>query len=208
MGAVGGGARRVPRGENRLDRGAQLLVRIVRRRAGHDPRVRLGEAPPRVTGELCRTFCSQSAFDGIAETEIEQGVHHPRHRDRRAGAHADQQRTRPVSECPRGRGFQGTHSVAHVIPDRVDGGCGLGAITRAHLGGDAERRRHRQAVAAHHVDPVRLMAQNFGRSRGGAVQQNHRPCGHSNVQDRPRSRPNPKPVPRPRRRARWIQSSA
>src|ERR1700733_14827181 len=102
---------------------------------------------------------------------------------------------RPSSEGARGCGFQCAHPGQHIVPDRVDRRFRLGAVTRAHLGGDAECGRHGQAVAPHHVDAVSLMAQNVRWRRRVAIQQYHGSCGHPDVQARPRSKPNPASVP-------------
>src|SRR5271156_485491 len=98
---------------------------------------------------------------------------------------------RPSPECARGCGFQCAHPGQHVVPDRVDRRLWFGAVTRAYLGSDAERGRHGQAIAPHHVDAVSLMAQNIRRRRRVAIQQYHGSCGHPDIQARPRSKPKP-----------------
>src|SRR3984893_17062472 len=106
---------------------------------------------------------------------------------------------RPSSEGARGCGCQCAHSGQHVVPDRVDRRLRFGTVTHTYLGSDAERRRHGQAIAPHHVDAVSLVAQNIRRRRRVAIQLYHGSCGHPDVQARPRSKPNPKSVPNPRR---------
>src|ERR1700727_1276631 len=107
----------------------------------------------------------------------------------------------PLSEGARGWVFQCAHSGQHVVPDRVDRRLRFGTVTRAYLGCDAERRRHGQANAPHHVDAVSLVAQNIRRRRRVAIQQYHGSCGHPDVQARPRSKPNSKSVPQRRRQS-------
>lgn len=163
MGAVGAGARGVPRREHRLDAGAQLRVRVGRHRPldTHDAPVHLAEPPVGVAGERRAVLGGQRLLHGVVDAEVQQGVHHPGHRLGGPGAHADQQRVRAPPERARGLRLQPADPVQHVVPDGVHRRRGVGQIPQAHRGGEAERGRHRQVVAAHHLDAVALVAQQL-----------------------------------------------
>ncbi len=68
--------------------------------AEHDLAVHLDEAAIAVLGEARIAALARQALDGVVvEAEIEDRVHHARHRGARAGAHRDQQRIGRVAEA-------------------------------------------------------------------------------------------------------------
>ncbi len=86
----------------------------------------------------------------VVEPEVEDGVHHSRHRERRAGAHRDEQRVVRVAELLAHLGFE----LAHVLDDllgqagREAGWIGV-VILHARLTADREARRNRQPHVGH-----------------------------------------------------------
>ena len=68
--------------------------------AEHDVAVHLDEAAVAVIGEARVAGWPRQPLDrAVVEAEIEDGVHHARHRDARARAHRDQQRLLRVAEA-------------------------------------------------------------------------------------------------------------
>ncbi len=118
--------------------------------AEHDVGIHLDKPAIGVVGEARIVRELRKALRrGRVEAEIENGVHHARHRHARARAHRDEQRTRRVAERAVGglangsqRRFDGRLQVGGI-------GLAVGVIVGADLRRDRQARRHRQAETAH-----------------------------------------------------------
>ena len=92
----------------------------------------------------------------VGEAQVEDRVHHPGHRDRRAGPDADEQRIGAIAEAPADAPAEALHVLAEL---RVEPSRPLPVeIGAARLGRDGEPRRHRQPELARHHDQVRALA--------------------------------------------------
>jgi hypothetical protein len=68
--------------------------------AHHDIAEHVDQTPVRVVGEPAVARLLGEALDGlVVETQVQDGVHHARHRDRRARADGDQERVFLVAEA-------------------------------------------------------------------------------------------------------------
>ncbi len=125
--------------------------------AEHDPAVHRDEPAVRVVGEALVTGRRGEALHAlVVEPEVEDGVHHPGHRELGAGAHADEQRVGGIAEV-----------AAHLLLQLGDLGGDLpvellrpaaGQVGAAGVGGDREPARHRQAQHAGHLGEVGTLA--------------------------------------------------
>jgi hypothetical protein len=111
----------------------------------------------------------QCLRNGVVDAEVEHGVEHARHRLRRPGPHAEQQRPRASAEGARGLVLQPPESVEYVGPHPIQGALVTGQQRRTHVGGEAESRRDGQSEGAHLVDAKPLVAERFTRQEGIAV---------------------------------------
>ena len=119
--------------------------------ADDDVAVHLDEAAVAVPGEAGVAGGLLERDDGlVVEAEVENGVHHARHRVAGAGAHGDEER----------RAVGGAELRAHDLLHVGDAGLHLGleflrvgflvgVVVRADLGGDGEAGGHGQADAGH-----------------------------------------------------------
>ncbi len=108
------GAVAVPGREHGLDRAAQLEPRVVRDSVDADDRAIARVEPlAAVPGELGVTRgAREPGRRRIGESEVEDRVHHPGHRDGRAGPDADEERIRGIAEAAPDDGFDRRHPVA------------------------------------------------------------------------------------------------
>jgi len=97
----------------------------------------------------------------VVETEVEDRVHHPRHRGAGPGTHRDQQRVGAVAELL-------AHELFNPGQVLVDLGLETGRVVAvvlvefgADFGGDGEPGRHRQADAGHLRQVGSLAAQQI-----------------------------------------------
>ena len=129
--------------------------------AQHDIAIHLDEAAVAVPGEarIARSV-GEALHRLVIETEVEDSVHHPGHRDRCARAHRDQQRIGGIAEV-----------LAHGLLDMVQRRRDIAAqllrevrptreIFKAFLGRDGETRGNRQADARHFGEVRPLAAGN------------------------------------------------
>ena len=140
-----------------VDRELALLEQVVQRLfeeiAGNvedDLAEHLHEAAVRVVREALVAGLAREAADRlVVEAEVEDGVHHPRHRERCTGAHRHEQRVDGVAE-----------PLAHLLLELRERGVDLVEQTLgervvelhvrvARLGRDREPGRHRQAEDRH-----------------------------------------------------------
>ena len=139
----------------------QIVQRVLEHVAGHvehDLAEHLHEAPVGVVREaLVAGLLREAAHGVVVEAEVEDGVHHPGHRERRARTHRHEQRI----GC-------GAELFAHLRLERVTGGRDLvhqpgrervapGHVRVAGLGGDGEAGRNGQAEVGH-LGEVRALA--------------------------------------------------
>ena len=94
--------------------------------------------------------CDERENGGIVETEIQNRIHHARHRIARTGAYGDEQRHRRLVAELRAYDF---FDVRDAVPDacfeRLRIGLFIFVVISADFGGDGQPRRYRQADARH-----------------------------------------------------------
>ncbi len=137
----------------RVDHDFEGIVFFLRRgfEAHDDVAVHLDEAAVRVPGEaLVAGLARQAEHRFVVEAEVEDRVHHARHRGARARAHRDQQRILGVAEAFAHLALDRRDAVLHFVADqRQHGIAAVTAVDRAGLGADREAGRHRNAEPAH-----------------------------------------------------------
>ncbi len=119
----------------------------------HDLAERLDEAPVGIPSEAFIIRAPGETTDcGVVQAEVQDGVHHPRHGDRRAAPYRYQQGIFGVSEPP-ARGVLQTRQVLfHLVHQALWHLPGL-YVMDAGLCCDDEALRHREAEAAHPHEP-------------------------------------------------------
>ena len=145
-------------------RGAGLLLGGLERvleegavDAEHDAPVHRDEAAVRVVREALVAGDRGEALHAlVVEAEVEDRVHHARHRELGARAHRHQQRVVRVAELATHRLLE----LEHVVGDLVVETCRPAAVhvRTAGVGRDRETRRHRQAEHRGHLGEVRTLA--------------------------------------------------
>ncbi len=117
--------------------------------AQHDVRIHLDEAAIAVIGEAVAGPFAQPLRGLLVEAEIEDGIHHPRHRGAGAGADRDEQRIGRVAEALAGNRLDLFEGGVDIGFEPV--GIGAAEIVEcgADIGGDGEAGRHRQAEFGH-----------------------------------------------------------
>ena len=139
--------------------------------AEHDVGVHLDEAAVAVVGEaLVARFGGQALHRLVVEAEVEDGVHHAGHGGARARAHRDEQRGGNVAEGGADRLADLGQRRFDLLFQAIGQLAAVGVVGGAHLGGDGEARRHRQA-------------------RGSPSPRGWRPCRPAAPSCRPRRRP-------------------
>ena len=127
---------------------------------------------------------------GVGQPEVEDRVHHPRHRLARARAHGDQQRVLRVAEPLAGALLQHAQRVGELLgePVRLDP---VGAhVGHARLRRDGEAGRHAvRAEHARHLRDVRALAAEELAHVAAALLERHDPVRHGTSIARPRTRP-------------------
>ena len=156
--AVGASTIAVPGPEHGLHGAAELGPRVL----GHI--IDTDDSPVDLAEPVVAVACEgrvpgrrgQARFRGVVEAEVEDRVHHPRHRAGGAGTHAHEERIHGVPETPP---HQALHP-RHVLPD-----LGIQAVRPtarevlvAGTGGDRERRRDREPQHRGHCGDVRGLA--------------------------------------------------
>ncbi len=122
-------------------------------------RIHLDEAAIAVPGETRIAGSDREAFDRfVVESEIEDRVHHPRHRDRRARADRNEQWIGLVAQRLADRALDMRDRLANRIQQFGGKRTALVEIAQAFLGGDREARGHRQADAGHFGEVAALPA--------------------------------------------------
>ena len=149
----------------------QGLLEAVPVDAVHDLAVHLHEAPVRVIGEARAPGRGREPLGGrVPETEIEDRVHHPGHRDRRSRADGDEERVGVVSEAlPRAPLELGNVLVDLDVEPVRDHAAGSHVRT-AGVGRDREPRRHGDAELRHLGEPDPLPAEELAAAPGVLVE--------------------------------------
>ena len=150
---AGGVARRQP-GRRRVEQG--LLDD-----AGRDPpdggRERVEQALVRPPRELVVARVACEALDHlVVEPDVEDGVHHAGHRDRRARSHRDEQRRVGVAEPALERVLEAAQLALGVGEDGL-GEPAVAQVAAADVGAEDEARRHGEPEADH-LDEARALA--------------------------------------------------
>ena len=131
-GAVGGGA---AAGLGRLERPVELLAVD----AEHDAAVHLQEAAVGVVGEAPIGLAGEALDRRVVEPEVQDGVHHPRHRVAGPRAHRHEQRVGGVAERAAHAGLQRGEVAGDLVVEVV--GPAAAQVVAAGVGGDREAGR-------------------------------------------------------------------
>ena len=121
-------------------------------------------------------FVGQALGDFVVEAQVEDGVHHARHGDRRAGAHREQQRVLGVAK-----------TRAHLFLDQIQGdpvfllqqgGQFVACLEKlaAGAGGDNEAEGHGQAQVGHFAQVGALAAEQVPVVLAALVEQVYALC--------------------------------
>ena len=130
--------------------------------AEHHVGVHLHEATIAVPGKaLIARGGGKALHRLVVEAEVEDGVHHARHRHGRTRADRHQQRVRRIAEALADRAFDMGERFCHVGAQLVREVAAFGEVLQAFLGCDGEARRDRQADAGH-LGKVRALAAGDG----------------------------------------------
>ena len=97
----------------------------------------------------------------VVQAEVEDGVHHARHGELRAGAHADQQRIVGVAELLAHALFELGERFEHLLVDLGRDLVLVLEIDVADFGRDREAGRHRQLGPAHLRQPGAFAAERI-----------------------------------------------
>ena len=112
-------------------------------------------AIPRKTG-IARGSCK--TFHGhIVKAQVEDRIHHPRHRHPRTRTHRDEQWIGRIAKAFAGHAFDMRDALCNLIGQAIGKGLAIGVICGADLGGDRKAWGHRQANRGHAVK-VRALA--------------------------------------------------
>ncbi len=124
----------------------------------HDLAEHLHEAAVRVEREaLVLRLLRQPVHRRVVHPEVEDRVHHPGHRERRAGAHGDEQRVALVAELLAHLGLERLERRRDLVHQALGQPVAAGHVGVAGLGGDREPGRYRQAELGH-LGEVRSLA--------------------------------------------------
>ena len=130
--------------------GLEGLVEALGLHVHDDPAEHLDEAPVGVPAEaLVAGELDEPGERLLVEPEVEDRVHHPGHRELRAGADAHEQRVRRIAEALAGPPLDLGHCLEDVVPEPVGELFARREVVVAGGGRDREARRRRQARAGH-----------------------------------------------------------
>ena len=161
---VGGQVRVVLHAAPGLQRVDDLLERIVvllrdGLHAQHHVAVHLHETAVRVPCEARIARAFRNGLHGlVVHAEVEDRVHHARHRGARARTHGDEQRRLRVAELHARQAFDVVHRLLDLGAEHLDHGLlAVSVILRAYLRGDREARGNGDADEVH-LREVRTLA--------------------------------------------------
>ena len=130
--------------------------------AENDVGIHLDEAAVAVPGEAFVTRSAGKARNGfVIEAEIEDGVHHPRHRNPRARTDRNEQRVRRIAKALADGLFDMGQRLGNLGAQIGGEVRAILQIAHAFFGRDGEARRHGQADARH-FGKVRALAARDG----------------------------------------------
>ena len=137
-----------------------VVVLVLLLDAHHDVAVHLDEAAIAVPREAAVRRGLLQRLDGhVVEAEVEDRVHHARHRVAGAGAHRDEQRVAAVAELLLDLALDRAEAVLHLLRKLVGELPAVVVVPGADLGGDREAGRHGQAHARHRGEVRSLAAE-------------------------------------------------
>ncbi len=140
----------------------------------------LDQAPVGVVGEprIARSY-RESLDRVVVQAQVEDRVHHPRHRDRRTGAHGHEEGIGMVAEALPGLLLQPPHVLADLGLEPVRQVLRL-HVGAAGVGRDREARRDRKSQRGHLRKPDSLAAEKLASAVGRLVEVEHkaRRSGH------------------------------
>ncbi len=149
----------------------QALLEAVRVDAVDHLAVHLHEAAVRVEGEaVVAGLLREPLGRNVAEAEVEDRVHHPRHRDRRTGTYGDEQRIARVAEALAGTLLEPGDVLCDLVLEPVGETLTLRHVGAAGVGRDREAGRDRNADLGHLGEPGALAAQQLPAGAGAVVE--------------------------------------
>ena len=102
-----------------------------------------------VSKTLVAALCGQTGGGLVVQAQVQNGVHHARHGELRAGAHAQQQRIRRVAQLLPHLLFQLHQSFVDFCFDFRRESVSVVEVGVTDMGRDGEARGHRQTGARH-----------------------------------------------------------
>ena len=168
----------VLRGQVDVERGAALVLQL---REGlleqmpadsvDDLAVHLDQAPIRVVGEpRVAGPLGEPAHSVVVQPEVEDRVHHPRHRDRRARAHGDEERVVRVAEALAGLLLERGQVAVDLGLEAVRQLAAALRVRAAGVGRDREAGRNGHAELGHLREPDAFASEQVATSLGGLVE--------------------------------------
>ena len=135
--------------------------------AVNDLAVHLDQAPVRVVGEP-RVPCRRSlTLDGnIIQAQVQDRVHHPRHRHGGTGPHRDEQRVKGVAEPLPRLLLERRDVLADLVVEALGHVLATRHVGAARIGRDCEPGRHRHPERRHLGQADPLAAEEFPTARG------------------------------------------
>ena len=143
----------------------QLLERVLEQPVidlHHHVGIHLDEAAVAVIGEPFVVRARREPdHGGVVQPEIENRVHHSRHRGAGAGSHRHQKRVVRIREAGARLGLDPRHRRGHLAAELLGIAPAIVVIMGADLGRNREARRHRKADAAHFGEVGALAAEKI-----------------------------------------------
>jgi hypothetical protein len=134
----------------------------------HHVAIHLNEAPVAVVGEALTGEPREAFHRFLAEPQVQDRIHHARHRDRGARADRDQQGALGISEACLHDALDARQRPAGLLANRLrDAHAGANVLV-AERGGERESRRHRDAEMRH-LGEIRPLPPQEIAHRGAAV---------------------------------------
>jgi hypothetical protein len=128
--------------------------------AQHDAGIHLDEAAVAVPGEAgIASEGSHASHSLVIETEVEDGVHHARHRKLGARTHRDQEWTSRIAQTAVQRIFHEAQLSVHFLHQPCRQGLVIEVIFVAGIGCDREPRGHTDTTGRHFGKPGTFAAE-------------------------------------------------
>src|SRR4029077_992267 len=153
-----------------LETGQRLLEAVPRDSVDHLA-VHLNQAAVGIVREPLVACRAREALQRlVVEPEVQDRVHHPRHRDRGARADRDEQRVARVAERFARLPLQRLEVMVDLVREPIRQRCGVRSVRAARIGRDREARRARNAQLRHLGEPDALPAEELTASLGRLVE--------------------------------------